>query len=114
MTHLEVLEKLAKWRTVFAWWQLGTRPNTDGELRAVENHREVTIFLRAEVNALTAMMIKNGMFTVEEFADQVSEEAIVLDMLYEQKFPGFSTTLDGVNMDVIRVKETMQRLGFPA
>lgn len=49
---LAALNKLAKWRSVFAGWQLGTRLKEDPECQAVKDHREVTILLRAEVSAL--------------------------------------------------------------
>lgn len=45
------LEKLGKWRSLFAGWQLGTRLDNDPECQAVRDHREVTMLLRTEVNA---------------------------------------------------------------
>lgn len=114
-----VLNKLAKWRLVFAGWQLGTRSRSDGEARAVKDHREVTMFLRAEVSALTGLLIRKGVFTAEEFTEELAAEAVRLDADYEKKFPGFRTEYDpaagdeGVHMELPLAGETMRRLGFP-
>lgn len=113
------INKLAKWRSVFAGWQLGTRSRADGETRAVKDHREVTMLLRAEVNALTGLLIRKGVFTAEEFTEQLIAEAIHLDAEYEKRFPGFSTEMDeatgdeGVHMEMPLAGETMREMGFP-
>ena len=39
----EACNRLTKWRSVFAGWQLGTRAKGDPECDAVRDHREVTI-----------------------------------------------------------------------
>jgi len=73
------LQILGKWRSLFAGWQLGTRSTTDPECQAVKDHREVTILLRAEVNALTGLLIEKGVFTGEEFDIQLGDEAKALN-----------------------------------
>lgn len=75
----DALNRLAKWRTVFAGWQLGTRARGDPESDAVRDHREATIMLRAEVNALTAlssgrlaeMHYRSALFDLDEQAPAV-------------------------------------------
>jgi hypothetical protein len=106
MSLEDALNKLAKWRGVFASWQLGTRANTDAECQAVRDHREVTILMRAELNAQTQLLIRKGLFTYAEFREQLCTEARILDESYEKKFPGFSTSLAGLHVDVQRAKET--------
>lgn len=113
MTTAEVLNKLAKWRNVFASWQLGTRSDTDGECRAVKDHRELSILLRAEVTALTGLLIKKGVITEAGFDAALMSEAGQLDQDYEQRFPGFSTDQAGVRMKLPEAGETMRRMGFP-
>lgn len=113
MTPDAVLNKLAKWRNVFASWQLGSRSNNDGECRAVKDHRELSIFLRAEMSALTGLLIKKGVITGPQFEAALMSEAGLLDHNYEDKFPGFSTNQDGVHMDLPQAAETMRRMGFP-
>lgn len=113
MSADSALQKLCKWRNVFAGWQLGTRAKTDGESRAVRDHRELSIILRVEVTAMTDLLIQNGLITPEEFQAAVEREAIQLDKDYERRFPGFSTSLDGVHMKMPEVAETMRKMGFP-
>lgn len=114
MSSLNVLNKLAKWRNVFASWQLGTRLGDDGECRAVKDHRELSILMRAELSALTGLLIKKGVITQPGFEAALVSEAGQLDKDYEQKFPGFTTSLDGVHMQLPQAAETMKRMGFPS
>jgi hypothetical protein len=52
-----VLNRLAKWRTVFASWQLGTRLTFgDGELAAVKDHHEATLLERVELDTLIGLL----------------------------------------------------------
>lgn len=105
------LNKLAKWRTVFASWQLGTRSSTDAECKAVKDHREATIMLRAEANALARLLMNKRIITQKEFEDTLHNEVTQLDRAYEEKFPGFSTTDTGVDIDLVVASETMK--GWP-
>jgi len=114
MNSLDVLNKLTKWRNVFAAWQLGTRSSTDGECRALKDHRELTILMRAELSALTGLLIKKGVITQPQFETALVSEAGQLDKDYERKFPGFTTGLDGVHMQLPDAADTMHRMGFPS
>lgn len=105
---MSALNRLAKWRMVFAGWQLGTRMKGDAECDAVRDHRELSMLTRAEVNTLTRLMIDKGVFTDEEFAIQLTEEATWLSDSYEERFPGCKATDEGIAMDVDRVAETMK------
>ncbi len=113
MTSRKALNKLAKWRTVLAGWQLGTRPTTDGETRAVRDHREATLLLRAEVTALTGLLIEKGIFTIEEFDAALEVEATELDAAFARKFPGFTATDNGITMTMPEARDTMEKLNFP-
>lgn len=62
------LERLGKWRTLLTGWQLGTRPAGDPESDAVRDHREATLLLRAETNAIGGLLISKGLVTADEFA----------------------------------------------
>ncbi len=99
------LNRLCKWRSVFAGWQLGTRPSSDPECQAVRDHREVTILLRAEVSALTGLLIKNGVFTAEEFSAAMAAEADLLSDDYSRRFRGMRATNDGIQMDLAVMQE---------
>lgn len=98
------LEKLTKWRGHFAGWQLGTRPKGDPECDAVRDHREVTILLRAEVNALTGLLISRGVITAEDFDRALRYEANTLERDYQQRWPGVSATADGLTYDLKRIE----------
>jgi hypothetical protein len=100
------LNRLAKWRSVFAGWQLGTRPLTDPECQAVRDHREVTILLRCEVNALAGLLLRKGLLKEGEWAEQLIEEADHLEAAYEAKFPGFKASDTGMECDLAQVRET--------
>lgn len=105
--YVDAIQRLCKWRTVFTGWQLGTRAKGDPEGDAVRDHRELTILLRAEVSALTALMVKKGVFVEEEFMRSLAEEAELLNADYEKKFPGVKAYLHGITMDA-RAVETMK------
>lgn len=108
-----VMTKLRRWRMFFASWQLGTRPEGDGEVQAVKDHRDLTIVLRAEVTALTGLLMKKGMFTKEEIQYALIREAKDLDRAYSDAYPGFKSTEEGLDMKMPEALETMRRLGFP-
>jgi len=105
------LNRVAKWRAWFAGWQLGTRPKGDPECDAVRDHREVTIMLRAEVNALTGILIEKGVFTAEEYEDALIKEAALLEEDFERSYPGVTATEVGLQMTP-QAAETMARMNF--
>lgn len=109
----EWLEKLCRWRGFFASWQCGTRSAADGEVRAVKDHRELSILLRCEVNALTGLLLEKGVFTAEEWDAALRAEAKALDHDYEERYTGFRSTLAGMSMEMPEAFETMTDLGFP-
>jgi len=102
-----VLNVLGKWRKLLAGWQLGTRSDTDPEAAAVRDHREVTLILRAEVNALAALLMKKGVFTEEEFYAIVELSAGQLCLDLEERFPGVTASSTGLTFDS-RVGEWMR------
>lgn len=102
------INRLAKWRTVFAGWQLGTRPKGDPEGDAVRDHREVTMLMRAECNALVQLLVRKGVFSGEEWQAQLDAEAEHLSKAYERKFPGFKAFDDGMTMNVAIARDTMR------
>lgn len=107
------LDKLAKWRKFFASWQLGTTPTSDGRYKAVASHRELSILLRAEVSALTGLLLSKGVISEDEWRDALEAEAKRLDHDYEESYPGWRSVPDGMSMKLPEAAETMKRLGFP-
>lgn len=104
----DALNRLCKWRAIFAGWQLGTRKKGDPECDAVRDHREVTIVMRAEITAVTQLLIAKGVFTLEEFDAQVITEAGYLERAYENIFPGVKATDAGLVLDPAKVAPWMK------
>lgn len=100
------LNRLAKWRTVFTGWQLGTRRADDPEAQALRDHRDATTIMRVEVNALTTLLLEKGVFTHEEFQRALIAEAEHLEKRYEEKFPGFRATDHGMSVEPEVARET--------
>lgn len=100
--------RLAKWRMVFAGWQLGTRPKGEPESDAVRDHREITMLMRAEINGITKLLIDKKIATAEELAVIFNDESKYLCEAYEKKFPGFQATDDGMHIDVVVAAGTMK------
>lgn len=107
MSAINWIERLGMWRTVFAGWQLGTRAKGDPESDAVRDHREATMMMRAEMNALSVLLIRKNVFTAEELTAQVHEECKHLCQQYERKFPGFKATDYGMEINTTIAKDTM-------
>lgn len=103
----QAFERLAKWRSVFTGWQLGTRLSTDPEAQAVRDHREVTMFLRVEVTGLTRILLEKGIVTSEELDAIMGDEADRLSAMYEKKFPGMKAQDYGMSMTA-EAAETMK------
>lgn len=101
---MEALNRLTKWRTVFTGWQLGTREKGDPEGDAVRDHREVSIIMRAELTALTGLLIEKGVFTVEEFQEAVAKEADQLNEDFARRFPGMRATDQGIELNAVELE----------
>lgn len=102
---MKALNIVAKWRTFFAGWQLGTRAKGDPESDAIRDHREVTILLRVENSALIALMIEKGIFTIDDWTRQLEIEAKALSDNYAQTFPGVTANEDGLVMNPAIIQE---------
>jgi hypothetical protein len=100
--------RLAKWRSVFAGWQLGTRTSDDPECQAVRDHREATILMRAEINALIKCCIDAGIFKEREWAEQLIVEFELLSDDYAARFPGMTATDDGIAYEFPLAAKTME------
>lgn len=90
------LNKLAKWRMILAGWQVGSRSIEDETTRAIRDHRELTMLLRTEVNALQQLLLAKGIITPDEYHQQLTKEARLMENALEQRFPGFVATSNGM------------------
>lgn len=105
--NIDWLNRLAKWRSVFAGWQLGTRASGDPECEAVRDHREATLMLQAEMNAVVELLLKHKIISEQEWSTTLSEEAKLLGEALEKRFPGIEATDYGLDMDA-RAAQTMK------
>lgn len=105
---LAALNRLCKWRSVFAGWQLGTRSNEDPECQAVRDHREATLIQRAELTALIRLLDETGVLKRHRLEEVIAEEADHLSEALSRQFPGFRATDDGMEMDVQQTAQTTQ------
>jgi hypothetical protein len=103
---IDWINRLAKWRTVFAGWQLGTRAKTDPECQAVRDHRESTMIQRAELSAISSLLIEKGVITEDEFLERLNLAAKDLEGLYQKRFPGAKADDTGLQIDVAVFRET--------
>lgn len=104
----DVQNRVAKWRSVLTGWQLGTRPDTDPECQAVRDHREATMMLRAEVSALTALLVASTDVSLDDYKRQLIVELEALDKMYEARFPGFKAMGYGMSIDPRIAVETQR------
>lgn len=100
------LNILAKWRQVFAGWQLGTRPASDPECQAVRDAAENRLLARAELTAVALLLVRKGVISPSEYFDAVTTEARLLSEQLESRFPGFRATEAGIHMDVAVAAKT--------
>jgi len=102
MSAIDALNRVAKWRGLFAGWQLGTRPKGDPESDAVRDHREATILLRVESSALVGLLLAKGLITAAEWETALAQEANLLNADYSRRFPGVKATDHGLVIDVAK------------
>jgi len=116
MNSRDTLNILCKWRTILTGWHLGTRLADDGTAPGVAAMRDLQDFrlcIRAEVSAVTALMIEKGIFTAAEFDAALANEATLLERQMQQSFPGFRATEIGMAIDAAAAAETTKRKNFP-
>lgn len=99
----KAMNTLAKWKSLFAGWQLGSRPIGDPECDAVRDHREATLLLRAEMSALVTLLVDKQVITLRDWRAAVATEATQLSKDLAAKFPGVTAHDHGltINPDLI-------------
>lgn len=113
-TMMLALNKLAKWRTVFASWFFGTRSDTDQQCKAFKDLVERTLVLRVELTALNRLLIEKGIFAHYEIMEVITDEAAELEKMLEVQFPGFRATQSGIKMDLREIHARGTMTGWPA
>lgn len=108
-----VLERVARWRVLFTGWQLGTRTDRDPEAAAIRDHREATLMLRVEANALVSLLIAKKVITEADWDRYLELSGNQLQADLEARFPGVHATDIGLQMDPTRVAPWMRERNWP-
>jgi hypothetical protein len=103
----QALNILAKWRTLFAGWQLGTRPVTDPECNAVREHREATLLHRAELTAMGLALLDKKIITAREWERYLERAANDLCDVLAARFPGVTANEHGLHIDPLEAQVWM-------
>jgi len=101
------LNRLTKWRVFFTGWQLGTRSKEDPEAAAVRDINEARLIVRAELTAITRLLLQKEVFTKQEFQEAIAAEADACNELLAARFPGVKATDEGLVFDK-RAADTMR------
>jgi hypothetical protein len=110
----DALNLLCKWRTVLAGWHGGTASLSQPGVSALRDEADHRLVMRAEVNALTGLLVAKGVFTIDEFQDAITKEAITAEVDLQRRFPGFKATTIGIDIyDIDLANRTMAKNNFP-
>lgn len=107
------VQRLAKWRTVFVGWMIGTKGANEPGVKAYRDRADAVLMQRVEINALTALLVAKGIFTIDEFMAQIVTECEHKQRELEAMFPGYRATDNGISIDAAKAAETNRRMGFP-
>lgn len=99
------INKLLKWRIVLVGRLLGAKPIHDPQSQGVRDLVDKVLLLRVEVTALTGLCLRAGAFTLETWHRELAREAEALDVSFEQVFPGFKTTEQGVEINTAKAPD---------
>ena len=79
----------------------------DPEAAAVRDAAEQRIMQRVELSALASLLIKKGVFTIDEFNEELIVEAAALEKALERRFPGFKAQDNGMDVNLALARDTM-------
>jgi hypothetical protein len=106
------LNRLNHWGMLLAGRLGGTLQSQDPRSKGYRDLFQKYLILRAEANAITAVLLKAGITTREDFTKLITEEAVHLDQTYEKQYPGVRTTDAGLDFyDLPKVQTWMK--GWP-
>jgi hypothetical protein len=109
---MRALQRLCKWRSFYAGWQLGSRPKGDPESDAVRDAVDARLVMRVELNAMGALLIQKGVFTLEEWHRAVEVEAKAMNRALEERYPGVRATDEGIEITNPEGADTIRRMNF--
>lgn len=93
---------------------LGTRLSQDGGYKVVVSLEEARLFHRAELNAVSRLLIDKGIFTTDELQTQTKEEMVYLLKGLERDWPEIEAHADSyIVKDTKAYYERSKREGWP-
>lgn len=108
MSWIESANRLTKWRRHFALWQLGSSREGTQEFKAVSHHRELSMIMRAELNALTKIVLEAKLVTSEEMLKTFEEEFDLLSEDYAKAYPGITAFDWGLDIKMPEAEYTLR------
>ena len=108
------VERLCKWRAVLTAWHLGSVGTETPGVQAMRDLQEWRLMMRAELSAITALLIEDGLLSRKGFAEQVGIEANHLSRVFEERFPGYRAVDDGIEINPAIAVKTIRKRGFPS
>lgn len=100
------LQTLCKWRAIYQ--MMATMGERNSFERYVRDVADKHLLLRAEVTALSALLLQKGVFTQVEFAAQLDVEAEHLCEIMAQAYPGFRAMPEGLSLEMPEAQQTME------
>lgn len=97
------MQKLCKWRMLFCGKWMGTASRTNTQAQCIRDVFSQLVLVRAEVNAITKILVDKKVVSHEEFCQVTIKEVELLDESYKQEFPGFESTSYGVQSTDIKL-----------
>lgn len=89
------LDRVCKWRTILAGRVWGTQPKTP-QAKGRTDIFERLIIMRVELNALTELLLEQGLIIEERYLQAIERAAIELDNAYAEHFPGIKSSASGM------------------
>lgn len=103
--------RLFRWSKLLVGEFLGTTGDQDPRFHYLRHIEDRTQALRAEVNALTRILIEKGIVTRGEAEGIFEEEFALQCKALEAAHPGATATEDGIVLDPGRIADITQWMG---
>jgi hypothetical protein len=110
--YQRALNRLNHWGMLLTGRIAGTLRADDPRSKGYRDLFQKFLIQRAEVNAITAILLEKGITTREDLTKRITDEATHLDQLHEQQYPGVRSTDSGLDFyDLPKVQTWMK--GWP-
>lgn len=111
--YAKLMNRVVQWKEILANWQLGTKDDSDGSFRALQDLHDTTMRKSVKLEALVELLLSRGIIRPEDLLEKQIELAVRLDQSLEVKFPGVKVTDSGIQVDEDVFEKTKIDLGFP-